>query len=632
MSQDSEAIEADNSITPKREQVPTTGQDVGATVPPALESRLTREELTALFNGDESVPPPWATDCAVKFDVWLEFSKPSEWGLNRRIDLILSIHEDHGTGDVVERLQNLDRARPIATGGFVVASLSLPDLVRRILPVTNLADLLRLAQDYGMEPIMLAVLNGWHPSDFAWEPDEPERRREHNARLGWFLNLLSGVVRSASEPVGASPDEVFEGPAREAWVAASVAEMVETAIVDRQRPRRDAASRADAVVDRRRRYPVAAVTTNRPAFGEATRSRATVKADAAEQLFSVDTTAIGWAVVDSGIDATHPAFAGPQDEPFSLAHRVLRAFDFVDARRVLADRAMRWGLIDWRTALPFVEINMRNDADRRTTSSMSPQVPFRVPGNPHGTHVAGILGGSWSERNFRGLCPTIKLYDFRVLNDDGIGAEFSIVAALQAIRYLNDQAGRLVIAGVNLSLSVPHDVATHSCGWTPVCQEAERLVRSGVVVVASAGNAGYAGHDRTTGTGYRSTSISDPGNADAVITVGSTHRSDPHRHGVSYFSGRGPTADGRPKPDLLAPGEDIDGPIPDEGLIAMHGTSQAAAHVSGAAAMLMARHRELVGRPERVKQILCATATDLARERAFQGHGLVDVLRALQSI
>ena len=42
--------------------------------------------------------------------------------------------------------------------------------------------------------------------------------------------------------------------------------------------------------------------------------------------------------------------------------------------------------------------------------------------------------------------------------------------------------------------------------------------------------------------------------------------------------------------------------------------------------------RTNLGRPERVKDILCSTATDLGRERAFQGSGLVDVLRAMQSI
>jgi hypothetical protein len=48
--------------------------------------------------------------------------------------------------------------------------------------------------------------------------------------------------------------------------------------------------------------------------------------------------------------------------------------------------------------------------------------------------------------------------------------------------------------------------------------------------------------------------------------------------------------------------------------------------------MLMARYPELVGRPRRIKQILCDTATDLGRERSFQGRGMLDVLRALQSI
>jgi hypothetical protein len=58
----------------------------------------------------------------------------------------------------------------------------------------------------------------------------------------------------------------------------------------------------------------------------------------------------------------------------------------------------------------------------------------------------------------------------------------------------------------------------------------------------------------------------------------------------------------------------------------------AAPHVSGAAALLMARHRELLGMPRRIKKILCDTATDLGRERYFQGSGMVDVLRALQSV
>ena len=43
----------------------------------------------------------------------------------------------------------------------------------------------------------------------------------------------------------------------------------------------------------------------------------------------------------------------------------------------------------------------------------------------------------------------------------------------------------------------------------------------------------------------------------------------------------------------------------------------------------MARHSELIGQPDRIKQILCDSATDLGREQYFQGAGMLDILRAL---
>jgi subtilisin family serine protease len=101
---------------------------------------------------------------------------------------------------------------------------------------------------------------------------------------------------------------------------------------------------------------------------------------------------------------------------------------------------------------------------------------------------------------------------------------------------------------------------------------------------------------------------------------------------VSYFSSRGPTGDGRLKPDLVAPGEKIRSTVPNDGDALLDGTSMAAPHVSGAAALLISRHPEFIGQPQRVKEILCKSATDLGRERYFQGAGLLDILRALQSI
>ena len=272
-----------------------------------------------------------------------------------------------------------------------------------------------------------------------------------------------------------------------------------------------------------------------------------------------------------------------------------------------------------------------------------------TPTNDHGTHVAGILGADWIKedeketdlpvskktRRMRGMCPDIKLIDVRVFNEQGLTDEFELIAAVQYLRWMNEKAGYLTVHGANLSLSLVHEVRRFACGKTPICIECDDAVSLGMVMVAAAGNRGFDfanSENVSANDSFKSVSITDPGNAKKVITVGSTHRKRPHEYGVSYFSSRGPTGDGRLKPDLVAPGEKILGPTPDECEEVKDGTSMAAPHVSGAAAMLMARHSELIGHPEKVKEILCATATDLGRERYFQGHGLVDILRAIQSV
>lgn len=289
------------------------------------------------------------------------------------------------------------------------------------------------------------------------------------------------------------------------------------------------------------------------------------------------------------------------------------------------------------------DINWRDFEDILTVKNPT------TPTNDHGTHVAGILGADWIQdfeneqewplskrtRKMRGICPDIKLIDVRVFNEKGLTDEFELIAAVQYLRWMNEQAGYLKVHGANLSLSLVHEVRRFACGQTPICVECNESVTLGMVIVAAAGNRGFefSGGDYVTyNDSFKSVSITDPGNAEKVITVGSTHRKRPHEYGVSYFSSRGPTGDGRLKPDLVAPGEKILGPTPDLRSERKDGTSMAAPHVSGAAAMLMARHSELVGKPERIKTILCDTATDLGRERYFQGHGLLDILRALQSI
>jgi serine protease AprX len=433
------------------------------------------------------------------------------------------------------------------------------------------------------------------------------------------------------------------------------------------------------------------ISLNRPAAQTLFESRNTVKADAAQRVFNINTTGITFAVIDGGIDATHPAFlnlahkrlqkdqdvkaridAGNAQPADCLKYsRVVKTYDFTMVRdivahagnpdgvepskkavvnRVIADknnevrlehlkiRSQQARDIEWEIVSPLIEVP--HDLREIVADGSEVAGGYRIPGTDHGTHVAGILAANLpkdldSGKELLGMCPHLTLYDLRVFDSDGRGDEFAILCAVEFVGWLNRDRANPVVHGVNLSLALAHDVDSFACGQTPICEACNHLVGAGTVVVAAAGNTGFEGRGperQSLGTGYRAITITDPGNADLVITVGSTHRRDPHLYGVSYFSARGPTGDGRRKPDLLAPGEKITSTIRNKRSQRMDGTSMAAPHVSGAAAMLMARYPELIGRPRRIKEILMQTTTDLKREASFQGTGLLDVLRALQSV
>ena len=236
----------------------------------------------------------------------------------------------------------------------------------------------------------------------------------------------------------------------------------------------------------------------------------------------------------------------------------------------------------------------------------------------------------------------------------GHGESTAIIAALQDIQKVNRFGDKLKIHGVNLSVGYPIDPTWFACGQSPICVEVTRLVNSGVVVVAAAGNTGYGYNvDFVQGSvaAGQGQTINDPGNTEVAITVGSTHRDMPHTYGVSYFSSKGPTGDGRGKPDLIAPGEKIlscaAGKARDKVMekiktkpnmpsdvdyVEDSGTSMAAAHVSGVIAAFLSVRPEFIGRPADVKRIFTSTATDLGRVTEFQGSGLVDLMRAIQSV
>ena len=290
------------------------------------------------------------------------------------------------------------------------------------------------------------------------------------------------------------------------------------------------------------------VSLNRVAAAALDRSVPAVKADAAHSLFKVNCKNIVWAVLDSGIDAGHAAFA-EQDKPDRS--RIRKTFDFTRIREIvsndeedippaeLEELAKAAGIETAAASGYLKEIAEGAKAKRpinwgvveKLITLKNPPPPV----SPHGTHVAGIIGANGEDTNHaNGMCPDIRLYDFRVLGQSLEDTEFAIIAALQYIRYVNERHSYITIHGANLSLSIPHNVRNYACGRTPVCNECERLVESGVVVVAAAGNRGYQRLNTTDGgvfESYAAFSITDPGMARA------SSRSGPHTE-----TGRIPTA------------------------------------------------------------------------------------------
>jgi subtilisin family serine protease len=362
------------------------------------------------------------------------------------------------------------------------------------------------------------------------------------------------------------------------------------------------------------------------------KSIATVKADAAQNSFSARGAGITWAVMDSGIQQDHEHF---------------RKYANVD----------------------------KNSAWHKDFT-VDGGGPFDDE-NGHGTHVAGIIAGEWrvppeagpdvlrpvavsrylktetddveyqqtALEGLSGMAPRCKLVSLRVLDENGKGSVSNLIAAINHVQEINGYGRRILIHGVNMSLGYNFEPEWFACGQSPLCAEVDRLAKTGVVVVVAAGNTGYGTLKSAMGatSAGMALTINDPGNAELAITVGATHRDMPHVYGVSYFSSKGPTGDGRIKPDLVAPGEKIiscaTGNLKKEGAhdlqcdyVETSGTSMAAPHVSGAIAAFLSVRMEFVGNSGRVKDIFMATATDLRRDRYFQGAGLVDLMRAIQSV
>lgn len=591
-----------------------------------------------IFNQMES-GPRFTQDSPVYPDVWLDYYEHRN-DKNYRADLILIPHKKSSVAELFTELSEylLKRTLRDEKAGYQMASNGDSVVVRLTF--------------FEMIAIALPLTNWWQ--NYLWD----ENGNPTNHYL-WLDQMISEILYYSPKDFS---KEIWSYQAYRKWL-----------FVIREKPNR--------------KITLWSINRNRTATLSIESSVPATKADSGRRLFDIDGSGISWAVIDSGIDARHTAFRKinkSTSEPFAVAMgssaernpnntRIAATYDFTKFREVISDayiksytsnknqadensndssavrnesqaelsddrtlsdeefetyimeigRNLKFGrMLDWSVIAPILRIphNLQD---------------YRPPGNPHGTHVAGILAANQPENGLIGMCPGIQLYDIRVMDSSGISEEFNILAAIQFVRWLNNQKENLSIHGVNMSFSMKHDVASYACGQTPVCVACDRLVAEGTVVVAAAGNLGqtmYQSKEGSLSMGFRMVNITDPGNAQRVITVGATHRNQPHAYGVSYFSSKGPTGDGRIKPDLVAPGEKIMSTMPNDGMDRMDGTSMAAPHVSGAAALILSKHRELIGKPDKIKEILCSTATDLGREKYFQGCGMLDVLRAVQAV
>lgn len=239
----------------------------------------------------------------------------------------------------------------------------------------------------------------------------------------------------------------------------------------------------------------------------------------------------------------------------------------------------------------------------------------------HGTHVASIAASA--DDKYGGVAPGAQLYNIKVLNRYGEGDVVTVARGIAAA----------VSAGVdviNMSLGGPGHKDDLLSRLTNLA------VMRGVVVAVAAGNEGP-------GEG----TITSPGTAALAITVGAATR----RKKVARYSSRGPVDD-MMKPEVVAPGGDAVKDL-EEAIIASRpktarpacppvgdcymacvGTSMAAPHVAGTAALLLEGLRGASAaaehKPQFVKRVLMETAEDLGEPKNAQGAGLIRVDKAVE--
>jgi serine protease AprX len=233
----------------------------------------------------------------------------------------------------------------------------------------------------------------------------------------------------------------------------------------------------------------------------------------------------------------------------------------------------------------------------------------------HGTHVAGIVGGTGAGSNgkYKGVAPDCTFYTAKVLGGDGSGSTSGVMAGIewavqQSVQVINMSLGGEGACDGTDALSVLCDAA----------------VGKGVVLCIAAGNSGPG-----------ASTVGSPGCAKTVITIGATSKTD----GIASFSSRGPTSDGRVKPDVCFPGVNIVacratgtsmGTPVNTLYTSASGTSMATPHAAGTCALLLQAKPGLS--PQQVKDALMETAKDLGLDANTQGNGRAQVFSAYQKV
>ncbi len=251
----------------------------------------------------------------------------------------------------------------------------------------------------------------------------------------------------------------------------------------------------------------------------------------------------------------------------------------------------------------------------------------------HGTHMAGIIAGhdpgsSLDPTRFQGIAPDARLTSLKVASYDGAVDVSQVIAAVDwVVEHRNDDPGHPIRV---LNLSYGTD-GVQDYQVDPLTHAVENAWRAGIVVVVSGGNDGFG-----------STRLNNPAYDPNVIAVGASDINDtPGLTGddtVPDFSSRGDasrrvdvTAPGRSVVSLRDPGSYIDTVFPgaryDDRFFKGSGTSQAAAVVSGAVALLLDQRPGLT--PDQVKALLRATAASMPMaDSAGRGAGEVNLAAA----